>query len=249
MEYSTLLTHFSNITHAFTTRHGGYSLAPYSSNNLGFHVGDNKDTVFANHKHLAEALSYSLQTLVYMKQIHSTKVIVVHDETFDTPPICDALITNKTNTPLMIMSADCTPILLYDDVTKVIGVIHAGRAGAFNNIIESTISQMKKSFQVQSENIYAVLGASIQLCCYEVSEEIMFEAEKKGLGYSIHTRENKYYLDINAILHKQLQMCGVAEYHIEDIRACSACLNETYFSYRADKQTTGRMAGVIMLNP
>lgn len=247
MEYSTLLTHFSNITHVFTTRHGGCSTAPYSSNNLAFHVGDNKEDVSANHKALAKQLGYDYKRLVHMQQIHSNKVVVVTNEDFNTPPQCDALITNKMDVPLMIMSADCTPILLYDDVRKVIGVIHAGRAGAFSNIIQETLQSMQKHFNVEAHNVYAVLGASIQLCCYEVGEAIYNEAQEKGFTYATHIREEKHYLDVNAIVHQQLKDAKVLASHIEDLRICTACKHDSYFSYRADEQVTGRMASLIML--
>lgn len=247
MKYSTLLTHFSNVIHRFTTRNGGYSVAPYSSNNLAFHVGDTIKNVHANHELLAQQIGYKLDKLVHMKQVHSKKVIVVDNENFHNPPECDALLTNKVGVPLMVMSADCTPILLYDDVKKVIGVIHAGRAGAFENIVKETLKTMQNTFNVKREDVYVVLGASIQLCCYEVNEAIIKEAEEKNLGFATDNRDGKFYLDVNAILHHQLKESGVAAHHIEDLRACSSCQNEAYFSYRADNQITGRMAGIIML--
>ncbi|MEA2090905.1 MAG: laccase domain-containing protein, partial [Campylobacterota bacterium] len=118
---SKLLNNFSNLTHAFTTRESG---------NLAFHVDDNPKNVQRNHELLASKLNYEKRRLVHMKQIHSDIVHLVDaNDNFGNPPTCDALITDKKNIPIMVMVADCSPILFYNDKQKVIAVAHAGRQG------------------------------------------------------------------------------------------------------------------------
>jgi len=107
---SSLLNKFTNLTHAFTSRDGGISKSHYSSLNLAFHVGDNLEDVDTNHTILAKELDYNKDSLVHMKQIHSDIVHLVDDnDNFTNPQSCDALVTNKKNTPLMVMVADCSP--------------------------------------------------------------------------------------------------------------------------------------------
>lgn len=248
LERSKLLNNFSHLTHAFTTKHGGVSQEPYTSLNLAFHVKDNPWHIEINHNTLANELSYIKNSLIHMKQIHSDKVHIVTDENnFLNPPTCDALITNKTNTPLMVMVADCSPILFYDDEKKVIAVAHAGRAGAFKNIVKNVVGCFVNEFGSNTKNIYASIGASIRACCYEVGSEIYDEACENNLEYAMNKRENNYYLDINKILETQLLACGIEKEHIEISDNCTCCKNNTYFSYRADG-VTGRLAGVIKLN-
>ena len=235
--YSKKLSAFQNLTHAFTSRGSG---------NLAFHVEDNPLHVERNHVALAEALNYEKKSLVHMKQIHSDIVHVVTDENFKTPPTCDALITNKVNAPLMVMVADCSPILFYDDEKKVIAAIHAGRAGAFKNIIKSVIEKMGKEFGSNPKNIHVTIGASIGTCCYKVGDEIYEEAKALHLGYAMQKRDDKFYLNVNKILKKQLIECGIDEQSIEVFNECTSCNTDKYFSYRAEKQT-GRFAGVLML--
>ncbi len=118
---SNLLEPYSNLTHAFSTRHGGISKTPYKSNNLAFHVGDNENDVLKNHQLLAKELEYDYTKLVHMQQIHSDIIHIVSEkDDFFNPPKCDVLITNKKNIPIMIMSADCTPIVIYDPLLHVI---------------------------------------------------------------------------------------------------------------------------------
>ena len=220
----------------------------YSSLNLAFHVEDDTETVNKNHTLLADKLDYNKETVVHMKQIHSNIVhLVTSDDNFRSPPTCDALITDKKNIPLMVMVADCSPILFYDDVKKVIAVAHAGRQGAFKNIVNNVIENFKNSYGSDVKDILVTIGASIGECCYEVGAEIYKEAKELNLEYSISTRDNSYYLNVSDILKKQLLSSGINEKHIEISQECSCCKNNKYFSYRANG-ITGRFAGVIKLN-
>lgn len=245
---SALLSSTGSVTACFTTRHGGVSKPPYTSANLAFHVGDAAADVLSNHDRLAGILGYERARLVHMRQIHSDRIIAV-DETygFDSPPECDALITDRPGIALMVMSADCTPILLYDPQTRSIGAVHAGRAGALNAILPKTIEAMCFNYGSRIENILVSMGPSIKGCCYEVNPAIATEAEAKGYADALRTKDKKVFLDVNTILLTQLERMGIAKERIEVIGACTSCESDTYFSYRADKQHTGRIAGVIIL--
>jgi YfiH family protein len=235
--YSKKLTLFPNLIHSFTTKESG---------NLAFHVGDEKLHVEKNHALLAKELGYEKNSLVHMKQIHSDIVHVVLDEDFETPPTCDALITNKTNKALMVMVADCSPILFYDDEKKVIAAAHAGRQGAFKNIVKNVIEKMKTEFGSEAKNVHVSFGASIGVCCYEVGSEIYDEAKVLGLEYAMRKRGESFYLDVGAILLKQLLSCGIKRENIEFCEDCTCCNTQRYFSYRAEAKT-GRFAGIIEL--
>ncbi len=229
----------TSLTHAFTCK---------KSNNIAFHVGDDTNSVIVNHQTLASQMHYHYENLVHMKQIHSNKVVRVNTEyDFTTPIECDAIITNEPNVPLMVMVADCTPILLYEKNTHAIAAIHAGRAGAFQNIIKNSITMMTEEFNSNSKNIVAVLGPSICQNCYEVNEKIYEEAKILGYGKAILQKEDSFFLHVNQILMQQLQECGVTKNHIEVIQHCTSCEHHTFFSYRADGSATGRQAGIIML--
>ncbi|MBD3824758.1 MAG: peptidoglycan editing factor PgeF [Epsilonproteobacteria bacterium] len=241
------LKDFSDISHTFTKRHSGVSLAPYSERNLAFHVGDDESHVLQNHAALACEMGYERERLVHMNQIHSADVYVLKEgDSFDTKPTCDALVTNIPQTPLMVMVADCSPTLFFDPVQKVIAVAHAGRAGAFKNIIAKTIEIMACEYGSKAQDIVVSIGPSIGECCYEVGEEIAKEADGLGLGYAITIREGRCHLDVNAILLRQLLACEIKKESIEVQNICTCCNTQDYFSYRGEGET-GRFAGVIYL--
>ncbi len=234
---SKLLNSFSNLTHCFTDKQNG---------NLAFHVNDDPDRVLKNHQNLAQKLDYKMETLVHMKQIHSNRIhIVTNNDTFDKPPTCDALITDKQEIPLMVMVADCSPILFYDPKQQVIAVTHAGRVGTFKNIVKNVIESFVDDFGSNPSNILACVGPTICQKCYEVGKEILQEAEEKNLNYAIKQKDDKYFLDIRCILKKHLRENGLNENHIELSPHCSQC-DAKFYSYREDR-ACGRFAGLISL--
>ena len=245
---SNLLKQFTNITHGFTSKNEGVSVHPYSSLNLAFHVKDKSENVEINHDLLAKSLNYDKESLVHMSQIHSDLVHIVNKfDSYYTPRKCDALVTDKLDIPLMVMVADCSPVLFYDDNKKVIAVAHAGRQGAFKNIVTNTLGAMKYGFESSPEDVCVTIGPSIGKCCYEVGSEIYDEAKELGLEYALEKKENSFYLYVNKILEQQLLNSGVKEENLEILDECTCCQNDKYFSYRANG-TTGRFAGVIKLN-
>ena len=236
---SKLLNNYSSITQGFTTKKNG---------NFAFHVGDDKYNVLLNHVRLASNLNYTHKSLVYMQQIHSNIVKIVEEEDiFSTPSSCDALITDIRNKPLMVMVADCSPILFYDPIRSVIAVAHAGRAGTFSNIVTNVIQSFTEKFNSNTHDIVVSIGASIHSCCYEVGKEIYEEVKDLNIEYGIEKKSNNYYLDIQSIIQKQLVEAGILETNMEFSNECSCCNTEKYYSYRAENRT-GRFTGIIFLN-
>jgi len=214
--------------------------------NLAFHVNDNKEKVIQNHKKLAKKHGYNLDNLIHMKQIHSNKVHIVNEQNnFSNPPTCDALITDKKNTPLMVMVADCTPVLFFDHIKGVIAAVHIGRQGAFKNIVKNVLESFTNNYGSKKENIKVYIGASICKNCYEVGAEIVKEADYLNLYYAVERKNTKFYLDVNKIIFKQLKEHGIDKKNVELSPECSSC-DQKYYSYRRDGQT-GRFAGVIEL--
>jgi len=234
---SKLLNSYSNLLSGFSTKKNG---------NLAFHVNDKESSVIKKHEVLADMLKYDVHSLVHMKQIHSKIVKKIETtDNFISPPTCDALITDKKNIALMVMVADCSPILFFDPQKEIIAVAHAGRAGAFNNITKNVLESFQNEYHSNIQDIKVSIGANIKECCYEVGEEIMLEAQTLGLEFSISQRANSYYLNVSSIIDKQLKELGVKDENIEFIDECTCC-TLAHYSYRRESQT-GREAGILML--
>jgi len=211
-----------------------------SDENIAYHVTDDKVSVDKARENLSNKYNFPLENLQYMDQIHSNLVESISCNT--NPQTCDALVTNKVNTPLMVMVADCIPILFYDKVKKVIAVAHAGRVGTFEKIAINTIRKMQQEYNSNTKNIEVILGPSIQKCCYKVNEEMALFV-KENFGNEFVDNRN---IDLQGINNKQLLEIGVKKENIIISPICTKCSNEPYFSYRNDNKC-GRFAGLIML--
>ena len=217
-----------------------YTFTDKNDSNLAFHVEDNEINVIKNRKNLALKLGYNYEDLVYMNQIHSANIIVVDENSPKLVDNCDSIITRSKNLPLMVMVADCIPILMFDDKQGIIAAIHAGRNSTFLEISKKTASFFIEKFSSNPEDIRVILGASIQKCCYEVSEDLSKIVEN---SFGKEFVENNY-IDLQGINKKQLNDLGIKNIEISNI--CTKCGDKSYFSYRKDKKT-GRFAGIIIL--
>jgi len=228
-----------------SNRYGGVSSLPYESLNLALHVGDNPINVLKNRSHLAQEYNFYIENLIYMEQTHSNNITVIDHTATNKIDNCDAVITNQSNIPLMVMVADCIPILMYDPIHQVIAAVHAGRNGTFKEIASKTIQKMHVAFGSKPKDIKVALGPSIHRCCYQVGAEIA-QITKQNFGEKyIHSLAQKQYLDLQSLNFDQLTKIGVEPNNIEVSPQCSCC-DETYFSYRREG-ITGRFAGIIKL--
>ena len=217
-----------------------YTFTDKNDGNLAFHVEDNEINVIKNRKNLALKLGYNYEDLVYMNQIHSANIIVVDENSPKLVDNCDSIITRSKNLPLMVMVADCIPILMFDDKQGIIAAIHAGRNSTFLEISKKTAEVFIEKFSSNPEDINVVFGASIQKCCYEVSEDLSKIVENSFGKEFVETN----YIDLQGINKKQLNDLGIKNIEISNI--CTKCGDKSYFSYRKDKKT-GRFAGIIIL--
>jgi len=220
-----------------------YIFTTLDDGNLAYHVNDDKKNIAQNRQNLKHKYNIPIENLKFMNQTHGCNIKVVTDNSQECMDDCDAIITNTLNLPLMVMVADCIPILMYDDKRNVIAAIHAGRNGTFLNIASKTAIFMREHFNCNVENIKVVLGPSIQKCCYEVSSELE-EIAKKSFGKEF---TNNRLIDLQGINTKQLLDIGFKSENIETSTICTKCSGEKYFSYRIDSRC-GRFAGIISLN-
>lgn len=235
------LAPFPNLRHAIFTRKGGFSKGSFDSLNVSLSVGDDPENVKQNRKIISICMDND--ELVFTKQVHDKNVIVISEKSASNsqPLVGDALITDLYSKLLVIQTADCQAVLLYDSVKHVVANIHSGWRGSINNIIGATIDAMEENFNCNPSDIIAGISPSLGPCCAEFinyKEEIPEKFWKyKDLGSNF---------DFWAISADQLSDAGVMPENIYSCRICTKCNKDLYYSYRGEK-TTGRMAMVIGL--
>ena len=237
--------------HAFTTRHGGVSKAPFDSLNLGLHRGDDDDCVAENRRRLAAALGFDPQKLVLTHQTHSDIVRPVTSRDavgFDHRlyPESDAIITNEPGVALWIFTADCTPILLEDPVTGAVGAVHAGWRGTASAIVSKTVEKMCSLYGCDPKNIRAAIGPNIGFCCFETDGDVpkaMVERFGQGAMPFIRQQGEKYYVNLKELNALALRQVGVENIAISD--ACTVCQCDRFWSHRVTKGVRGSQGAII----
>jgi len=238
--------------HAFTTRHGGVSPAPFDSLNLGLHRGDKDENVAKNRKRLAAALGFDLDKLVLTHQTHSDIVRPVTSADavgFDHRlyPESDGIITNEPGVALWVFTADCTPILLWDSVTGAVGAVHAGWRGTASAIAGKAVEKMAAAYGCDPKNIHAAIGPNIGFCCFETDADVP-EAMKNAFGQAaepcIRKKGEKYYVNLKALNALALRRAGVENIAISD--ACTVCQCHRFWSHRVTKGDRGSQGAIIV---
>ena len=236
MFYSKKLSHFSNLNHCFFSKNGGYSSGIYSSLNCGYGSKDSRRNIEKNLDYVANIMNVKKNNIILMNQTHSNKVIIIDNNNLLNKKInSDALITKLKGISLGVLTADCVPVILYDEFTNNIGCIHAGWRGVFNGIIENTLNKLKEN---KSQNkITASVGPCIGKENYEVGEEFLYRfmtQDKSNQVFFTKKNDKKYLFDIRSYVVNKLKINEVSNIDNVDVNTFKEADN--FFSYRRSQQ-------------
>jgi hypothetical protein len=243
------------IKHAFCTRFGGVSQGPYRSLNFDPNGGDSRENIEQNKEILGEALEVDPKSIFLANQVHGDQVLVLEEKPKDNgdqyPYLdFDAIITHIKGLAIGVLTADCLPIMLYDPVEEVIGIIHSGWRGSCLNIAGSVIQKLKKTYGVKLKNLLVGIGPCIGDCCYEVDLKVVRSLKNttsRWKDFMKPVRTNKYYMDLVGLNIYQLVKAGVPQENIVRVNACTCCNSKIFFSHRAHRGRTGRQLNFIQL--
>lgn len=220
-----------------------------SDGNMSLCYGDNADSLDNRLRFLS---SYRINThdLVCAQQVHKDTVALVTKSDRGKGAVSpdnaiagtDALITCEKRLPLGLFSADCQVIFLYDTAHHAIGIVHAGWKGTQERIAVKTLKAMHEAFGTHPVFVYAGLGPSIGKCCYQVSEDF-----KEYFREDVEDRISGSYFDLKKANIRQLIAAGINQMNIFASNECTCCNADTFFSYRKEGASCGRMMSVLML--
>ena len=251
MFYSKKFIKFKNINHCFFSKNGGVSEGIYDSLNCGIGSGDKKENVFKNLNIVSKKIGINVENLFTMNQTHSNRVVVInnlnkHIQRIDS----DALVTSQKNIAISVLTADCVPILIYDEVNQIIASIHAGWRGAVNGIIENTLNEMKKISKNGKINV--AIGPCININNYEVGQEFyvkFIQLSKKNEVFFLPIKRNKFLFDLRKYVNSKFEKLNVN--HVENINFDTFSENKNFFSFRRSNKLGendyGRCISVISL--
>lgn len=239
-----------DIPHAVITRRGGVSPKPWATLNLGATVGDDPERVKENRRKAFEAVGRDISTYYDVWQVHSRKVICTHIPRDPNTPHekADAVLTNTPGLTLFMRFADCVPILLFDPVKKVVGLVHSGWMGTVKQIAVAVVEKMTAEYGTHPVDIIAGIGPSICQDHYEVGENVVQKIYQSfGADGEKFFRNNNghFWFNLWEANKYLLAKAGVEQIEISGI--CTACHLEDWFSHRGEAGKTGRFGVMIGL--
>lgn len=242
------------VPHAFSTRLGGVSPAPWDSLNLRPGMGDGQSALRENYRRFCYCAGVNMDRLVLSKQVHETTVrLCTADDagkglSRERDYTADGLVTDEKDLPLAVFSADCGVILLHDPVSGAVGGVHAGWRGCAGGILEKAVRAMGQNFGARPENVLAALGPCIGPCCFETDSDVP-EAMRSALGTEsepfLERRGPKYHVDLAGLNRAWLLRAGLLPGHIDVSGLCTACRPDLFWSHRRMGEARGVQAAVI----
>lgn len=160
----------------------------------------------------------------------------------------DALVSDSPGTAVAVQTADCVPILMASADGRVVAAVHAGWRGTARGIVLAAAAALVAR-GVDAGGLVAAIGPSIGPCCYQVGGEVRSAFhERRGAPSAAHFDDDppgRYRLDMWEATRVQLVEAGLATSNIHVARLCTVCHRDVFFSYRAEGESTGRLAGII----
>ena len=264
-----------------TTRKGGVSTGNYGEFNINEYCGDEPENVAQNRKLLADELGIATDHIIMPHQVHGVEVRQVAGEFLSMPENIrkmilegvDAVMTNQKGLCIGVSTADCIPVLLYDEEHLAVAAIHAGWRGTLARIVHKTIQEMTFAYQTDPKKLKAVIGPGISLDNFEVGDEVyeafqqaafpMKEIAEQRPNAAFHadaTERNrmaeagnieqplKWHINLPLCNKQILLHCGVAEENIQDCGICTYAHSDEYFSARKLGTESGRIYTGIIIN-
>ena len=247
------LSKFKSIEHAFFNKLGGKSTGIFKSLNCGPGSSDKKKNIQKNLEIVRNKINAKSKKIVLLNQVHSNRFYYIskNSNLSNNKFEGDALITDKKNLPIAVLTADCVPILIHDEKKNMIAAIHAGWKGAYKGIVKKVVKFMVKK-GCSPKNITAAIGPCISRNNYEVKEDFkkkFIKKDKKNIIFFKITK-NKNYFNLNKYIHFQLEKLNIKK--IDIINKDTFNAKNNFFSARRSNSRKendyGRNISIIMIN-
>lgn len=240
------------------------AMGNYAAFNVTHYCGDDLDRVTCNRQWLCSELGISEHCLWLPRQTHTDNVACIDDdflklskaEQTERLENIDALITNIPRQCIGVSTADCVPVIIFDERNQAIAAIHAGWRGTVQHISQKALSLMRERYGTNPHDCCAVIGPSISLEAYEVGEELIPIFKEAGFPSSLfslpssHTPlpcEAKPHLDLWAANLYLLENAGIPLTNIQVSGICTYQHADTFFSARRLGIKSGRIYSAAML--
>jgi polyphenol oxidase len=235
--YSSLLAKLPNVGHAFLTREGGFSKEPFDHLNLSLWTEDDASVVQKNLASVQKELS--LDHLHFLHQVHGITILCADGANHALLGEADGLWTRESGRGVMVLHADCQPILIADPIREVVCAVHAGWRGVMQGVLPNALAELQR-IGSQPEHCWIAIGPSLGPLS---AEFIHYRTEFPEWAWK-YRREDDLF-NLWEISQDQALQHGIPKHQI-DILGIDTLQDQRFFSFRRFPRT-GRNGSVIWL--
>jgi YfiH family protein len=185
----------------------------------------------------------SVSTITWLNQVHGTRLIHAPSE-YEEGVEADAVWSDEPGFACAVMTADCLPIVLADIEGRCVAAVHGGWRGLAGGILKRTVEAMP----VDADRLFAWLGPAIGPSAFEVGGDVLAAfclADDDLAVHPIPELNDKYFLDLNVLVGRQLLALAIDPGHVSGGDTCTYSDPQRFYSYRRDGDT-GRMVTLIL---
>lgn len=182
--------------------------------------------------------------MVLMEQVHRASLVAIESPQPPAQPIpgCDALTTRLAGVAVLVRTADCLPLFVWDPIQQVVGLAHAGWRGLVARLPLRLIGFLRHVYHSDPRDLVVGIGPAIRACCYEVGIEVA-----QRFGPFLRQTGGRRTCDLIGCATTQLLAAGVRPSRVVDCGCCTACDAARWHSVRRDGADAGRLVSFILL--
>ena len=152
----------------------------------------------------------------------------------------DGLLSLDPDVPVALLSADCVPLIVVDEVTGLHGILHVGLLGLLNDIV-GTCAEVLGSLSIPLDRVRFHLGPHIGAESYDLAKSGMWQrVGAEALKTCPWIREfitPEGFLDLGRAVESRLFAIGAVAEHIRhDGRDTASAGDELFSHYKAQRK-------------
>lgn len=184
---------------------------------------------------------FSKKSIAKTRQVHHIKII--------SDPISreyigvDGFYLEKSNIPIMIVTADCIPMLVRSKKSKKVALLHAGWKGVKKRIYFHSLNRFKEN----KKDIEVYLLPSISKESFEIKDDFIQEFNGRYFFKQFLTKNEKSYFDLKSFVKKELVSYGIPKNQIY-IEEHDTYKSGIFHSYRREGKNYGLNAIIFFPN-
>ena len=169
----------------------------------------------------------------------------------------DGALTFRSDLHVGLMSGDCVPVMIWDNVSGLHGILHVGLLGALNQMVMG-LPRVFAAIGVRLEDTHYYLGPSITQKNYNVSRSGLWNAIEDQIYDKVPEvedfilkRSDGEYFDLQGLITSQLLEIGVSMERLQRYEHCIADPESMFLSHNVLKQggERGNFFSVIVRLP